>query len=141
MLELAGERADGAHPASMPVEHTAMARKLLGPDKLLVVGLLTILDRDRERGLAAARRAPMVAMPGSPYVSSYRRLGFTDDDLGSGGSDRLLDAVFAAGDETAVVKRAEEHLAAGADHVVIHPYGERSAVVEQLERVAPALMR
>jgi len=37
MLTLAGEMADGALPAMVPPEFTADARRILGPDKLLVV--------------------------------------------------------------------------------------------------------
>ena len=37
MLELAGERADGAHPYNVPPEHTREAREILGPNKLLCV--------------------------------------------------------------------------------------------------------
>jgi probable F420-dependent oxidoreductase len=44
MLALSGEIADGAFPAGLPAEFTAQAREVLGPDKLLVVGLS--LDSD-----------------------------------------------------------------------------------------------
>jgi len=37
MVALAGEMADGALPAMVPPEFTADARRLLGPDKLLIV--------------------------------------------------------------------------------------------------------
>lgn len=140
MLELAAERADGAHPAVMPVEHTTLARRLLGPDKLLIVGLAAILDPDRVRAREAARRSRVGRMPGSPYVRAYRRLGYTEEDLAGGGSDRLLDAVFALGDEAAIAKRVQEHLDAGADHVIVHPVTDRAAMVEHLERLAPALV-
>ena len=46
------------------------------------------------------------------------RSGFTPDDLESV-SDRLFDAIIAWGDEEAVVRRVNEHHAAGADHVCI----------------------
>jgi probable F420-dependent oxidoreductase len=39
MLALAGSHADGAFPAGRPPEFTADARKTLGPDKLIVVGM------------------------------------------------------------------------------------------------------
>ncbi len=39
MLALAGDIADGAFPAAQAAEFTARARRTLGPDKLLVVGL------------------------------------------------------------------------------------------------------
>ena len=49
MLALAGEIADGALPAGLPAEFTAQARRMLGPDKLLVVGLPVVPDSDAER--------------------------------------------------------------------------------------------
>ena len=42
MLALAGEIADGAIPAMLPAEFTAQARQVLGPDRLLVIGLARI---------------------------------------------------------------------------------------------------
>src|SRR5437660_96880 len=35
MLRLAAEKADGAHPYFVPVEHTAQAREIVGPDAIL----------------------------------------------------------------------------------------------------------
>jgi probable F420-dependent oxidoreductase len=49
MLALAGEIADGALPAGRPPEFTAQARQLLGPDKLLIVAVSTVIDTDRDR--------------------------------------------------------------------------------------------
>ena len=50
MLALAGEIADGAMPAGLPATFTAEAREVLGPDKLLVVGLSVIAGRRRRPG-------------------------------------------------------------------------------------------
>ncbi len=55
MVELAGASADGAMPAAMPAEFTADARRQLGPDKLLVVGLSALVDDDPVAVKAAAR--------------------------------------------------------------------------------------
>jgi probable F420-dependent oxidoreductase len=49
MLALAGEIADGALPAGRPPEFTAQARQLLGPDKLLIAAVSTVIDTDRDR--------------------------------------------------------------------------------------------
>lgn len=49
MLALAGEIADGAMPAMVPPDFTAEARRLLGPDKLLVV----LVDGSAGQGDAA----------------------------------------------------------------------------------------
>ena len=54
------------------------------------------------------------------YRANLARLGFTDEDLVPGGSDRLIDAVTAWGDLDDVARRIQEHLDAGADHVTLH---------------------
>jgi probable F420-dependent oxidoreductase len=50
MLALAGEITDGALPAGQPPDFTAEARRLLGPDKLLVI----FMQASAEQGDAAA---------------------------------------------------------------------------------------
>lgn len=140
MLELAAERADGAYPHSMPVEHTARARSVLGPDKLLVVGVGVFLDADRSRARAGARQGSLFRIPGSPYVANMRRLGFPEDELSADPSDRVIDAMFACGDEKLVAARVREHLDAGADHVVVQPMGaDLATLVDHLELVAGEL--
>ncbi|HSD48649.1 MAG TPA: TIGR03620 family F420-dependent LLM class oxidoreductase, partial [Actinomycetota bacterium] len=52
MLELAAERALGAHPYFVPVEHTPGARSALGPEPCLAVEQTAVLSTDAE----AARR-------------------------------------------------------------------------------------
>jgi hypothetical protein len=47
------------------------------------------------------------------------RLGFGDNELAGGGSDRMIDATVAWGDEAAIRARIQEHWDAGADHVCI----------------------
>ena len=124
MLELAAERADGAHPYNVPPEHTAEARKILGPGKLLCVEQAVILETDPAKARAAARQflAPYIGLPN--YYNNWTRLGFTDADRESGGSDRLIDAVIAWGDEKALRARLDAHWKAGADHVCIQPIGK-----------------
>jgi probable F420-dependent oxidoreductase len=53
------------------------------------------------------------------YINNLRRLGFTDEDLANGATDKLVDAIVAWGDIHAIVRRIREHQAAGADHVCI----------------------
>ncbi|MDG2002297.1 MAG: LLM class flavin-dependent oxidoreductase, partial [Novosphingobium sp.] len=55
MLELAASEADGAHPFSTTPTHTAMARKMLGPDKLLLVEQKVMLESDPEIARAVGR--------------------------------------------------------------------------------------
>ncbi|MEV8630478.1 hypothetical protein AB0395_02365 [Streptosporangium sp. NPDC051023] len=68
-------------------------------------------------------------------------LGFGDDDLIEGGSDRLVEALVAWGDAGGIAKRVREHLDAGADHVcvqVLSPEGGLPA--RQWRELAPALL-
>ena len=119
MLELAAERTDGAHPYFVPVEHTAMARARMGPEPLLLVELTAVLDSDpdRARDVARAFATRYLALPN--YAENLRRLGYADDDLAGGGSDRLLDAVVVQGDADRIARRVRAHLDAGADHVCV----------------------
>ena len=119
MLELAAERTDGAHPYLVPPEHTAQARARIGPDALLLVEQTAVLETDRgaARDIARQFAGPYLAM--ANYANNLRRLGYGDDDLADGGSDRLLDAIVIQGDADAIVRRIREHLDAGADHVCV----------------------
>jgi probable F420-dependent oxidoreductase len=120
MLELAATHADGAHPYNVTPEHTAQARRILGPGKLLCPEQKVLLETDPGRARAAARRAlaPYKELPN--YANNWRRLGFTDADLAGEGSDRWIDAMVAWGDEKAIRDRIQQHWDAGADQVCIH---------------------
>jgi probable F420-dependent oxidoreductase len=113
MLKLAAEKTLGAHTYFVPVEHTARARELLGPEPLLAVEQAVVLGNDREIAKAHVN-AYMVARH---QTNNLRRLGFSDDDLA--GSDRLVDALTVTGDVDAVARRVREHLDAGANHVCV----------------------
>ncbi len=119
MLDLAAERADGAHPYFAPVEHTRFARERLGPDPVLAVEVSAVLDPDAGRARDVARAFAGRYLGLANYANNLRRLGYTDDDLAGGGSDRLLDAVVPQGDGAAIARRVREHLDAGADHVCV----------------------
>jgi probable F420-dependent oxidoreductase len=119
MLELAAARAAGAHPYFVPVEHTAFAREHLGPDALLLPEQKVVLETDPATARAVGRRAMAIYLGLPNYTNNLRRFGFGDDDLADGGSDRLVDAIVAWGDEDAVKARVDAHHAAGADHVAV----------------------
>ncbi|GAA4104051.1 TIGR03620 family F420-dependent LLM class oxidoreductase [Nonomuraea soli] len=145
MLELARDKADGAHPYFVPPEHTALARKTLGPDRLLAPEHAFVLESDPATARAVARRhtTAYLAMPN--YANSLRHLGFSDDDLADGGSDRLIDAIVAWGDPATVAQRVGAHLEAGADHVALQPLSPEGPdlddAVTQLRTLAPHLPR
>jgi probable F420-dependent oxidoreductase len=115
LLDLAAERADGAHPYVVPPEHTAVARERLGPGKYLAVEQAVLLDAAPE---VAREHVDGYVRFARHHQENLRRLGFTDADLADGGSDRLVDAIVASG-EQAVADRIQAHLDAGADHVCL----------------------
>ena len=126
MLELAAERADGAHPYFVPVEHTPEARKHLGPEPFLGVEQAAVLTTDREAGLRIARAFAKNYLELPNYANNLRRLGWSDEDVAGEGSERLIDAVIAVGDVETIVRRVQDHLDAGADHVCLQVREEKS---------------
>ncbi len=140
MLALSAELADGAHPYNTTPAHTAEARAILGPGKLLCPEQMVMLETDAGRARATGRQtlARYLALPN--YVNNLLRLGFSAEDCSGGGSDRLIDALIAWGDEDAIRARLKEHWDAGADHVCIQaldPGGEPGPDQNALERLAP----
>jgi probable F420-dependent oxidoreductase len=143
MLALSAEIADGAHPYNVTPEHTARARGILGPGKLLCPEQMVLLETDPTKARAAARRHLAVYLPLPNYANNWFTLGFTSDDVLNGGSDRLVDAMVAWGDEGAIRARIQAHWDAGADHVCIQPLSvceDAAAPADEriLELLAPA---
>jgi probable F420-dependent oxidoreductase len=142
MLQLARERAGGAHPYFVPPEHTAHAREILGKEPLLAVEQAVVLETDatKAREIARAHTSRYLALPN--YVNNLRRLGFGDADLGNSGSDRLVDAIVAWGDMATVIDRVRAHQSAGANHVCIQvlPPEPQALPVREWREVASALL-
>jgi probable F420-dependent oxidoreductase len=142
MLKLAAERSAGAHPYFVPPEHTADARRIMGPGPLLAPEQAVVLETDAGTARDIAR-AHMITYLGLPnYVNNLRRLGFTDEDVADGGSNRLVDAIVAWGDIDAIVRRVKAHHDAGADHVGIQVLDAdaRALPLRQWRELAPALL-
>lgn len=141
MLELARDEADGAHPYLVLPSHTAQARSILGPDKLLIVEQGAVLPTDDEqfRARAAAHLETYTGLPN--YRNSWLRQGFEEADLIRGGSRRLQDAMVARG-EDAIRSTVHEHLDAGADQVVIQIVADEPGdmPIDDAERLAQALL-
>ncbi|OBH90458.1 LLM class flavin-dependent oxidoreductase [Mycobacterium scrofulaceum] len=134
MLALARDLADGALPAGLPHEFTAQARGVLGPDKLLVIGLSVVRD------IQAARESVSASLTVPSYASRLAGLGYSSRDIDEI-SDRLVNSAVAHGHPANIARSIREHLAAGADHVLLLPPvgGEFNAAVEHLEELGPAL--
>lgn len=141
MLALSAEKTDGAHTYLVPPEHTERARKELGAGPLLCAEQAVLLETDPERArqIGRAHTAVYVRLPN--YQNNLKRLGFTDEDFADGGSDRVVDAIVAWGDEQAVLDRVKAHFDAGADHVCVQALTEspRDVPAAQWRALAPAL--
>ena len=88
MLQLAAERADGAHPYFVPPEHTARAREILGADRILAVEQAVVLETDslKARGIARTYMAWYLTMANyllacAPRVS-LKRMSRTGGAIG-----------------------------------------------------------
>jgi len=134
MLEVARVEAHGTITYIHPVEHTAAARAALGPQPWLCVTQAALLETDPRTARGAARAYLSTYLPHiDAYVRSYRRFGFTDADFADGLSDRLVDAVVAWGDVTAVQARIAAHREAGATHVCVLPLGPGGSLIPNVE--------
>jgi probable F420-dependent oxidoreductase len=141
MLRLAAEKASGAHTYLVPVEHTRRAREILGPDALLVPEQKVVLAADPEEARRRARAAIAWYLDTPNYLANLRWLGFADADFADGGSDRLVDALVAAGDEEMLARRVREHLDAGATQVAVQPLEDGDPFGrDTLRRLAPLLL-
>lgn len=119
MLQLAAERAAGAHPYFVTPEHTARAREILGANRLLAVEQAVVLETDSIKAREIARAYMAMYLDLANYVTNLRALGFTDADFANGGSNRLVDAIVVWGDIGAIMARVRAHHSAGADHVCL----------------------
>ena len=142
MLKLAADKANGAHPYFVTVEHTALAREIIGPDAILAPEQMVVLDTDPTTARQTARAGMSIYLRAPNYVNNLKRLGFTDDDVADGGSDKLVDAIVACGDVDAVRQRVQAHFDAGASHVCVQVLGDNpTAVPEEAWRdLAAALL-
>ncbi|WP_306215334.1 TIGR03620 family F420-dependent LLM class oxidoreductase [Actinoplanes sp. RD1] len=120
MVDLAAGRTAGWHPFLVTPGYVAQQRERVGAGPLLAPHQAVVLDTDPRRARAAARAGIGMFLGFPTYQQNLRRIGFTDDDLVPGGSDRLIDAVVAHGSAEDIARRVREHHDAGADHVALH---------------------
>jgi probable F420-dependent oxidoreductase len=141
MLHLASSRTAGVHPYLVTPEHTRVARETVGPDALVAPEQGVVLDTDPERARSIARTNLAVYFGLPNYTNNWKRMGFGDEEIADGGSDRLIDALVAWGDEATIASRVQEHRDAGASHVCIQVLTDSPASLplEQWRILAPAL--
>jgi probable F420-dependent oxidoreductase len=139
VLKLSARRSAGAHPYLTTPEHTAQARELLGPEAFIAPEHKVVLTTDAEKARAVGRKALEIYLNLTNYLNSWKRLGFTDEDVAKPGSDRLVDAVVAYGTTDAIAARLKEHLEAGADHVPVQVLTSPDKLVPALAELAGPL--
>lgn len=123
MLALARDRAAGAHCYKVNVAHTAQARQILGPDAFLGVEHAILFETDPARARQIAREHLDPYLNGQYNIAKFRRLGYSEDDISNGGSDRFVDDFVFWGDLESITRRLRDHVEAGADHVGIQVIG------------------
>lgn len=139
VLKLSATRAAGAHPYLTTPEHTAEARRLIGPEAFLAPEHKAVLTTDPDKARQVGRGALDIYLNLQNYLNSWKRLGFTDEDVAKPGSDRLVDAVVAYGTPEAIAARLTEHLDAGADHVPVQVLTSSDKLVDALAALAGPL--
>ncbi len=140
MLRLAAEASNGVITALTPPSLVAKMRTVLGPNRWLLAQQMVMLETDPIKARTAIRNFMHFYMGAPPYRRHFTDLGFNDDDMKKGGSDRLLDTIIAWGDAATLRARIEAHRNAGADHVYLIPLsseGGRLPDMRVIEALAP----
>jgi probable F420-dependent oxidoreductase len=123
MLGLARDRAAGVQAYHVNVANTARAREVLGPDVFLSVEHAVLFEPDPAKARAIAREHMHIYLTTPFNIAKFRRMGYSEDDIAGGGSDRIIDDHVFWGDEDVIVKKLHAHLDAGADHVAVQVLG------------------
>jgi hypothetical protein len=95
----------------------------MGPGAFLGVEHAVLFETDPARARAVARAHLAAYLAGQYNAAKFRRLGYTEQDLSDGGSDRFVDDFVFWGDLDTIVAKLKAHVDAGADHVAIQVIG------------------
>lgn len=141
MLQLAAAETQGTLTYFTTTEQVARTRKALGATPWLCAIQAVILETDSAKARSMARRYMKTYLAIDHYVYRLKQLGYSDEDFANGGSDRLVDALVAWGNEEKIQLHIAKQLTAGATHVSIlplHPEGGLRPDERALEALAPA---
>jgi probable F420-dependent oxidoreductase len=140
MTKLAGERTLGSLPYNVTPAYATSARAILGPDARLCCEQKVCMTTDSKVARAVARKTMAFYLPLPNYRNNWFRLGFTENDLKNGGSDRLLDAMVVWGSADDIRAKLRAYLDNSANQVAIQPIrpdGQPGADWDALEALAP----
>ncbi len=123
MFELARDRSSGGLSYHVNHAHTAQAREILGAEPFLGVEHPVLFETDADQARAKAREHLHPYLNQKFNVAKFRRLGYTEEEIGNGGSDRIVDDLVFWGDPDTIVEKLHAHVDAGADHVAVQVVG------------------
>lgn len=123
VLAAAAELTRGAHPYLTTPRHTLLARGVIGDGPLLAPEQTVVVESDQEQAREIGRAMVTRYLRMVNYRNNLLREGWTEPDLGDGGSDQLVDELVLAGTPQDIVEGLRRHLTAGADHVSIQALG------------------
>jgi probable F420-dependent oxidoreductase len=138
MMKLSGEMTRGAIPYNTNPRHTAEAAKILGPGKWLAIEQKVTLETDPAKARGLGRKELARYMTLDNYRNNFLRIGFTEADLGNGGSADFIDQMCLWGTAEQVKAKLREHFAAGATHVAIQPVHDDGDIAAR-DRILTAL--
>ncbi len=142
MSQLSAQRTLGSFPYNITPAQVAMSRAAMGNAGAIICEQKVCLTTDAAQARKIARAALGVYLPLPNYYKNWFRLGFDEDDLKDGGSDRLMDAMLMWGDATQVKAKLQAYFDAGADQVAVQtvrPDGQAGPDWAALEALAPNL--
>jgi len=140
MLHLAVTETQGTLTYFTTTEQVSQVREALGLNPWLCAIQAVLLEPDAPKARGLARRYMQTYLAIDHYVHRLKGLGFRDEDFANGGSDRLVDAIVAWGNEEKIRERIAAQFQAGATHVCLlplNPRGEARPDERALEALAP----
>ena len=143
MVGLAGERTAGAYPYFTTTAHIREVRGILGPEPFLAADLPVVLAGDLAAARAIGDRHLSFYLGSANYRNNLLRIGWSEGDLETPGSDALFEAIVAWGDLDRIGERVRERFEAGADQVVLNLVAADASALplDELRRLAPLTQR
>jgi probable F420-dependent oxidoreductase len=140
MLELAASETRGTLTYLTTTEQLAKYRATLGPRPWLCAVQVVMLETDAANARGRAREYLALYLSIDHYLKRWKGFGFGDADFANGGSDRLIDAIVAWGDEDRIRQRIADQFSSGATHVAmiaVDPRGGKGPDRRAIEALAP----
>jgi probable F420-dependent oxidoreductase len=140
MLQLAASETNGTLTYLTTTEQVARYRAAVGEHPWICAVQVVILESDAATARRRAREYLHPYLDIGHYPERWSGFGFVETDFTNGGSDRLVDAIVAWGDEGRIRQRIADQFEAGATHVCmipLNPHGGRRPDERAIDALAP----